>query len=68
MEMKSVVSSNIASIGYDYGTLHIRFHSGGLYQYVNVPPLIYKNLMTASSHGKYYIANIKGKYGESKIG
>lgn len=68
MEMKPVVSSNISSIGYDYGTLHVKFHSGGLYRYVNVPPNIYHNLMSASSHGTYYNEYIKGKYSESKLG
>ena len=68
MIMKSVVSSDIDSIGYEYGTLHIRFNSGGLYRYSNVPESIYNGLMSASSHGKYFHAYIKGKYGDTRIG
>ncbi|MDR2024260.1 MAG: helix-turn-helix domain-containing protein, partial [Hungatella sp.] len=41
---KSVNSSNISSIGYEGSTLHIRFNSGGLYAYFNVPFVIYNIL------------------------
>ena len=68
MNMISVNSSDISSIGYDGSTLHIRFHSGGLYAYYNVPSSIYNGLMTAGSHGKYFHANIKGHYGDTRIG
>lgn len=68
MIMKPVVSSDIASIGYANGLLHIRFHSGGLYSYSNVPLSIYEGLMSASSHGKYFHAHIRGRYGDTKIG
>ena len=39
MNRKPVRSSNISSIGYDSEskTLEIEFHSGGVYQYFNVP-------------------------------
>ena len=68
MNMKPVVSSNIHSIGYDGTTLYVRFHSGGLYEYLNVPEHIYQGLMSASSHGKYLHAFIKGHYAYRKIG
>jgi hypothetical protein len=66
--MKSVISSDIASIGYENGILHIRFNSGGLYEYSNVPISVYNGLMSAGSHGKYFHAYIRGKYGDHKIG
>lgn len=68
MNMISVSSSDIASIGYEGSTLHIRFNSGGLYAYYNVPASVYNGLMGAGSHGKYFHANIKGRYGDTKIG
>ncbi|MCL2838833.1 MAG: KTSC domain-containing protein [Oscillospiraceae bacterium] len=68
MNMKYVSSSNIYAIGYESSTLHIRFHSGGLYAYYNVPQHIYSNLMNASSHGEYFHAHIKGRYGDTCIG
>lgn len=56
MEHISVSSSNIASVGYDTATctLQIKFHSGGLYEYYDVPCYIYQGLMNAPSHGKYF--------------
>jgi len=68
MKMVPVVSSNISAIGYENGTLHIRFHSGGLYAYHKVPANVYQALMNAASHGSYFVAHIKGRYGDTKIG
>lgn len=68
MRMISVASSNIASIGYENGTLHIRFHSGGLYAYFDVPEYLYVELMSAASKGRYFHAHIRGRYGDTRIG
>lgn len=68
MEMIPVQSSNIASIGYESGTMHIRFHSGGLYTYSDVPEFLYMELMSAASKGRYFHAHIKGRYGDTRIG
>jgi len=61
MKRQSVNSSNLASVGYDSAssTLEIEFHSGGVYQYLNVPVSIYNGLMNASSHGQYFDAYVK---------
>lgn len=68
MNMIPVSSSDIASIGYEGTTMYIRFHSGGLYAYHNVPLSVYTGLMNASSHGQYFHAHIKGRYGDTIIG
>lgn len=68
MQMVPVSSSNLASVGYENGTLHIRFHSGGLYSYSNVPVAIYQGLMSASSKGRYFHSHIRGRYGDRRIG
>ncbi len=68
MNMISVSSSNIDSIGYEGTTLYVRFNSGSLYAYYNVPRSIYSGLMSASSHGKYLAAHIKGVYRYQQIG
>lgn len=70
MQRKIVSSSDIESVGYDQGSglLEIEFHSGGIYQYFNVPVTIYENLMFASSHGKYFHQNIKDIYQVAKVG
>ena len=64
LEKISVASSDLKSIGYDLGssTLEIEFLSGGIYQYFDVPRGEYEALAEASSHGKYFQANIKGFY------
>ena len=67
MIMQSVVSSDIHSVGYDKGLMHILFRSGGLYEYSNVPYSLYKQLINASSVGKFFHAYIKGKYGDKRI-
>lgn len=68
MVMHSVNSSDIASVGYENGTLYIKFNSGGTYSYSNVPESVYRNLMNASSHGKFFQANIKNVYPYRRIG
>ena len=67
MKRLSVRSSNLASIGYDDKVLEIEFNSGGIYQYHNVPSIVYEQLMSARSHGKYFASNIKNYYTYSKI-
>lgn len=62
MDMTSVDSSFIASIGYKDGTLHILFSSGKLYSYSNVPESVYIDFMNAPSHGKYFHAYINSAY------
>lgn len=69
MQRQSVQSSDLRSIGYDPGNsvLEIEFNSGGVYQYFNVPISVYRALMSASSHGTYFHAHIKGRYGDTKV-
>lgn len=69
MERIRVISSDIASIGYDYENciLEIEFNSQSLYRYFNVPKSIYEGLMHADSHGKYFHRNIRDIYPTQKI-
>ncbi len=57
-----VKSSNIKTIGWESGTLEIEFHSGGIYQYSDVPAAIYTTMLDAPSKGKYFHKNIKDRY------
>lgn len=68
MNMFSVSSSNISSIGYEDGVLYVRFCSGGLYAYFDVPESVYRGLMAASSHGHYFAVHVKGQYRYRQIG
>lgn len=67
MKHISVYSSDIGSVGYENGVLEIAFNSGGLYQYSGVPEVVYEELMSASSHGRYFHAHIKNHYPTYRI-
>ena len=67
MDRISVTSRDIESVGHEDGTLEIKFHRGGIYQYYNVPESVYRALMTAISKGKYFHRNIKKIYTMKKI-
>ena len=70
MNMTSVSSSNLESVGYDASTetLRVGFLNGGLYDYHSVPEHLYQGLMSASSHGSYLDAHIKkGGYRVTKL-
>jgi len=69
MQHISVSSSNLRSVGYDSATqtLEIAFHSGGVYQYFNVPPHAHSGLMSAGSKGGYFHGHIKERYHYRRI-
>jgi hypothetical protein len=69
MHRIKVVSSDIASIGYDADILllEIEFLSGGLYQYHGVPVVVYNAFMKAASYGKFFYQNIRDVYKPIKI-
>lgn len=69
MERNPVSSSSIVSIGYDESaaTLEIEFSNGAVYQYFDVPPAVYRELMAASSLGQYLAQQIKGSYRYARI-
>jgi len=68
MNRTPVRSSNIASVGYENGTLEIAFVSGGIHQYFNVPEHVYHGLMSATSKGRYFHDRIKNRYRTRKVG
>ena len=70
MTRNPVISSNLASVGYDVvsGTLEIQFHSGDIYDYSSVPLEIYNSLMSAPSKGHFFYEAIrKGGYAYVKV-
>ncbi len=58
----AVSSSAIRSVGYDQDAqiLEIEFIGGEVYQYFEVPGGVYRGLMTAESHGRYFNKYVKG--------
>lgn len=63
-QMKSVSSSTIKELGYDArnGTAFVRFTSGILYAYFDVPEEEFLNLLQAPSIGTYFNKSFKGLY------
>lgn len=68
MNRTPVTSSNVVSIGYDPGsmTLEVEFRDGAIYQYFDVPEVVYQELMHASSIGQYMHNNIRNAYRYAK--
>ena len=68
IERQPVVSSDIASIGYDVSTemLEIEFKATGVYRYFSVPQTVAGEFQRTPSPGKFFLQNIKGKYAWEK--
>jgi KTSC domain len=51
-------SSNVAAAGYDHGfkILRVRFVRGATYDYLEVPAIVYKELLDASSKDGFQLA------------
>jgi hypothetical protein len=64
VEMIPVVSSSIQEVGYDEEgrQLHVRFVTGFLYAYMNVPKELFHELINAESVGKYFAEHVKKQY------
>lgn len=69
MERQPVTSSNLVSVGYEAGseTLKVEFKRQSVYQYYNVPQMLYEQLLQAPSIGKFFIANIRDQFPCAKL-
>lgn len=69
MDREAVSSSNLASVGYEESseTLEVEFKNGRLYQYYNVPQVMFEQMMAATSVGQFFNANIKNAYSCSAV-
>jgi len=61
MRRRSVDSSAVASVGYDAGsrTLEVEFAGGAIYRYLDVPPRVHAQLLSAESAGGYVNRRVK---------
>jgi hypothetical protein len=66
MERQEVESTVIGTVGYSR-VLEIQFESGRIYQYYDVPQEIFDGMLNAESKGKYFNANIRGKFRYQEI-
>lgn len=67
IDMVSVHSAHIESIGYSDARLFVQFLSGGTYIYYGVPEYIHEGIMSALSKSDYFRREIKGVYEYAKI-
>lgn len=61
METHDVDSSVIDAVGYAR-VLEIRFDSGRIYQYYDVPEDVYAGMLAATSKGRYFNSHIRDKF------
>lgn len=59
IEMKPVVSSNIAMMGHEGTMMRVQFTNGTTYEYANVPTDVYENVLNAKSIGGAFSRDIK---------
>jgi hypothetical protein len=59
-----VESSAIAKVGYSkrHHILEIEFINGAVYRYLDVPAMVYRDLMAAESKARFYDSNIRQHY------
>ena len=57
-------SSNIVQFAYDKDSsvLFVEFKKGGVYQYLDVPVVIFDAMKVAASKGQYLAQNVKGVF------
>ena len=62
--MVFISSSAISAVNYDVSTrvMLITFKSGRTYPFCGVPEVVYEGLKNATSAGRYYHRNVKGRY------
>ena len=68
MDMRPVVSSNLASAGYDadMAVLRIQFLNGRIYEYLDVPPMVYEGLLNARFKGSYFYRVVRFEYRQGR--
>jgi hypothetical protein len=78
MELINIVSSNIDKIGWEanikkyddggtYNILRIVYSSGKIYDYLNVPEELFKEMLKVESKGSFFWRKIKDKYLCSRV-
>jgi hypothetical protein len=62
-------SSNISRIGYEESNriLRVEFKNGSLYDYFDIPEVVFDSMKNAGSKGQYLAQNIKGTYRYAKV-
>ena len=69
IERHEVASSVLAVVSYDTRkrVLELEFHSGAIYDYLEVPEEIFRRLLAAESKGQFFGANIRAKFRSARV-
>jgi hypothetical protein len=69
MERQPVESQTVSSVGYDAATntLEIEFRGGRIYQYFDVPPDVFGELLMTESKGTFFQSVIRNKFLAKRI-
>lgn len=62
IQMSSVKSTSIFSIGYKRRTMNVIFNNGKSYEFKKVPRAIFDKFFSSSSKGKFFNKEIKVNY------
>jgi hypothetical protein len=64
MLLATLNSSNLRAASFEpwSATLTIEFRNGSIYEYTNVPPVIYDRLFASDSPGRFHHENIKDRF------
>ena len=64
MDWQPLESKLFASSAYDAADqiLYLRFRSGEVYRYFELPPAEYRNFLDAESRGRYFLSNIRNQF------
>jgi hypothetical protein len=69
MRRRQVNSSSLRSIAYDSRSriLEIEFHSGRVYQYLDVSQTVFEELLAQDSLGAYFNTEIRDIYASARV-
>lgn len=69
MKRIEVNSASLASVGYEprARVLEVEFHSGAVYQYLDVPYGVARGLARAASIGGYFMRHVRNAYAYERV-
>ncbi len=69
MDMTPVSSSQLRAVGYDADSevLRVEFMSGSVWDYEKVDEASYRQLLMATSQGRFFNQYIRGRYTERRV-
>lgn len=67
MNLQPVTSSIIQAIGHEGTTLAVRFKTGAVWHYQNVPDETFQAMLDSDSVGSFFNSRIRGKHIATKV-